>query len=137
MYNYELQYNLQPTVDACARVFREICYQNKNRLSAGIICAGVDASGSHIFSIPLGGSKIEQEFSIGGSGSAFIYGYCDKHFKSGMSMEECANFVQEAISLALSRDGSSGGCVRLAIITKEGVERRLHMGNELKMSHIQ
>jgi 20S proteasome subunit beta 1 len=33
--------------------------------------------------------------------------------------------------LAIARDGSSGGVVRLAIITKEGVERRVVLGNEL------
>ena len=36
-----------------------------------------------------------------------------------------------ALTLALTRDGSSGGVVRLGIITKDGIERRLFKGNEL------
>ena len=36
-----------------------------------------------------------------------------------------------AISLAMSRDGSSGGTIRLAIITKDDVERVFVPGNEL------
>ena len=36
-----------------------------------------------------------------------------------------------AISLAMSRDGSSGGVVRLGCITEKGVERLLIKGNEL------
>lgn len=36
-----------------------------------------------------------------------------------------------ALALAMSRDGSSGGVVRLGIITEEGVERRVILGNEL------
>ena len=36
-----------------------------------------------------------------------------------------------AVSLAMSRDGSSGGVSRLAVITKEGVERIFVPGNKL------
>ena len=36
-----------------------------------------------------------------------------------------------ALTLAMSRDGSSGGVVRLGIINEEGVERRTVLGNEL------
>lgn len=35
------------------------------------------------------------------------------------------------ITLAIARDGSSGGCARLAIINKDGVERIDVLGNEL------
>lgn len=36
-----------------------------------------------------------------------------------------------ALSLAMSRDGSSGGVIRLAVITKDGVERLFVPGNKL------
>ena len=36
-----------------------------------------------------------------------------------------------AISLAMSRDGSSGGVIRLAVITEEGVERLLFSGDDV------
>ena len=36
-----------------------------------------------------------------------------------------------AVSLAISRDGSSGGIVRLAAIDQSGIERRVILGNEL------
>lgn len=36
-----------------------------------------------------------------------------------------------ALSLAMERDGSSGGVVRLASISEEGVERRVILGNQL------
>ena len=29
-----------------------------------------------------------------GSGSTYIYGYCDAHFKQGMTKEECIEFVK-------------------------------------------
>lgn len=36
-----------------------------------------------------------------------------------------------ALSLAMTRDGSSGGCVRLASIDKDGVEKYLVLGDRL------
>lgn len=36
-----------------------------------------------------------------------------------------------ALALAMSRDGSSGGVVRMCVITKDGVERLFVPGNEL------
>lgn len=36
-----------------------------------------------------------------------------------------------ALSLAMERDGSSGGVIRLASISEEGVERRVLLGNQL------
>lgn len=36
-----------------------------------------------------------------------------------------------AISLAITRDGSSGGVIRVATITADGVERRMFSGDEI------
>ena len=41
------------------------------------------------------------------------------------------NLFLSALTLALTRDGSSGGVVRVAIITKDGVERRVFLHTEL------
>lgn len=35
------------------------------------------------------------------------------------------------MALAISRDGSSGGVVRMAIINEKGVERKLLTGDEI------
>ena len=113
-----------PLVKTAATLFQQMCYQNKNMLQAGIICAGWDSrNGGSVFSITLGGSLIKQPLAISGSGSTYIYGYCDANFKEDMTKDECRQFVINALSLAMSRDGSSGGLVRLAVIDKDGVAR--------------
>lgn len=43
--------------------------------------------------MPLGGSLHRQPFAIGGSGSSYIFGYCDANYKDGMTKEECVEFV--------------------------------------------
>lgn len=45
-------------------------------------------------------------------------------------MNSRAPFIS-ALTLALTRDGSSGGVVRVAVITKDGVDRRVYLHNEL------
>lgn len=63
---------------------------------------------------------------MGGSGSGFIYGYCDAHYKPNMTYEEAKSFCISAVSLAMKRDGSSGGIIRLANITEKGIEKEYH-----------
>ena len=109
--------------------------------------------GPGVYAINLGGSCHKKPFSIGGSGSSYIYGYCDANYKEGMTKEECIQFTKNcmdllfisrvfianhslnyhciAISLAMSRDGSSGGTIRLAVITKDNVERIFVPGDKL------
>lgn len=37
--------------------------------------------------------------------------------------EECVRHVQTALEMAVSRDGASGGIIRLCVVTAKGVER--------------
>jgi proteasome subunit beta type len=122
----------QPPTSVAANLFQELIYQNKDRLSAGIIVAGWDKqNGGRVFNVPLGGGLFEQPWAIGGSGSSYIYGYCDSTWREGMSKEETIEFVRNALSLAMRRDGSSGGTIRLAVITEGGVERHFVPGDKL------
>ena len=104
---------------------------------------------------------VKQDYSIGGSGSTYIYGYCDAHYTPNMPKEKCIEFVKTgtrthffllclhplnstniqsrflylyisiAISHAMARDGSSGGVIRLAVIDKDGMVKSMVPGNNL------
>lgn len=129
---FKMENNQEPTVHAAANIFKDICYNYREQLSAGIICAGWDErNGGQVYCIPLGGMLTREPFTIGGSGSGYIYGFVDSTFKHEMTEDECVNFVLRAVTLALSRDGSSGGCVRIGIIDKDGIRRKVFLGNEL------
>ena len=72
---------------------------------AGLICAGWDPyDGGQVFEIPLGGTLMKQKFSIGGSGSTYVYGYMDANYREGMTKEECIAFVKKCVSHAALRD---------------------------------
>ncbi|CAG7847619.1 Proteasome subunit beta type-6; AltName: Full=Differentiation-associated proteasome subunit 1; Short=DAPS-1; Flags: Precursor [Serendipita indica DSM 11827] len=121
-----------PTVHNAARIFEKFCYENKDALSAGIIVAGWDKEeGPSVYNIPLGGGLFRQPWAIGGSGSTYVYGYCDATYREGWGREETIEFVKNTLALAMSRDGSSGGVIRMAVIQESGVERLFIPGDRL------
>lgn len=98
--------------------------------SAGIIIAGWDArQGGQVYSIPLGGSLHKQSYAIAGSGSTYIYGFCDDQWKEGMTEEEGISFVKGALREAIKWDGSSGGVIRMVVLTAKGAQRHLYLPN--------
>ncbi|GBP26136.1 Proteasome subunit beta type-6 [Eumeta japonica] len=93
--------------------------------------AGSRCCARQIYSVPIGGMAQRQSVSIGGSGSTYVYGYVDANFKPNMNYKEAVQFAINTLTLAMLRDGSSGGVIRLGVITKEGVERSLILGDQL------
>lgn len=130
---HAMELNRPPSVKTASSLVQRICYEHKDKLMAGIICAGYDEvkKDGSVYNIPLGGACIEQPYSIGGSGSTYIYGYCDANYKEGMNEAECRAFVKNALSHAMARDGSSGGVIRTVAITARGVDRDYTEGDKL------
>jgi len=129
---YAQQNDTQPPVHTAASLFQKMCYENKDALSAGIIVAGWDNEvGPSVYNIPVGGGLFKQPWAIGGSGSTYVYGYCDATYREGWGRDETVEFVKNTLSLAMARDGSSGGVIRMVVLTKGGVERIFIPGNEL------
>ena len=111
-------------------------YLYNNELQASLICAGYDHVRDEgvIYNIDLGGTMMEQDdFACNGSGSGYILGHIDKFINarngdfscSTMSEEEAIEFVGSSIELAMDRDGSSGGIVRLFVINRNGKREML------------
>jgi len=93
-----------------------------------MIIAGYDRRhGGQVYSIPLGGSLHKQTYAIGGSGSTYIYGYCDANFKENMTEQEGIEFVKGSLREAIKWDGSSGGVIRMVVLTAKGAQRHLYL----------
>lgn len=123
-------------VATAANLVAQLAYNNKNGLQAGLIVAGWDAgAGGSVFAVPLGGTLLRVPYAIGGSGSAYITGWCDKHFREGFSEEQARAFVVAALGHAIARDASSGGCVRTVTITQDGVVRDFIPGDKLAVMY--
>ncbi|KAK9683947.1 hypothetical protein RND81_10G177000 [Saponaria officinalis] len=136
LHQHTIQLDQPAAVRVAANLVRLLSYNNKDMLQTGVIVGGwSEHEGGKIFGIPLGGTIIEQPFSIGGSGSSYLYGFMDQAWKEGMTKEEAEALLVKAVSLAIARDGASGGVVRTVIIDKDGAERKFYQGDKLQLWH--
>lgn len=129
----QLLYRLRSTVTNVAALLRNLL-ANEQELSASLICAGYDHELRRgvIYSIAPGGAVFEEkQWAAGGSGSSYILGHLDSKCtndenetnqleKELDSEEDAIDFVWKAISLAMDRDGSSGGFIRMYVINSHG-----------------
>lgn len=120
------------TVTDAARFLTNML-RNEADLSASLICAGYDhgRGGGIIYSISPGGSAVEEPlFAVQGSGSGYILGHMDANYHQryadgkpsaeDWAEEDAINFVTKLVGLAMDRDGSSGGFVRMFVINRSG-----------------
>jgi 20S proteasome subunit beta 1 len=123
MDQHSMEKGAPPATKTAAKLFQQLCYHNRNMLSAGIIVGGWDKlNGGSVWSVPIGGALIEQDYCIGGSGSTYIYAWCDEHYKPDMTEEEALAFCRGGIAHAMARDGSSGGVIRSVVINEAGAK---------------
>ena len=61
----------------------------------------------------------------------FVFSAKSNHRVYWFIYHACNTVYFAAISLAINRDGSSGGVIRLACITKDGVERHVLTGDQI------
>mmetsp|Transcript_135 Transcript_135/g.304 ORF Transcript_135/g.304 Transcript_135/m.304 type:complete len:349 (-) Transcript_135:386-1432(-) len=122
----QLLHDVRGTVTHVASLCRTLLVQNDGRLSASLICAGYDharRSGA-LYGVSGGGTAFEERmWAAGGSGSSYILGYLDSRYPANRvlrSEEEAVGFVSDAIALAMERDGSSGGFIRMYVIDRFG-----------------
>ncbi|KAL9150377.1 hypothetical protein ABFS82_12G164500 [Erythranthe guttata] len=136
LHQHTIQLGQPSTVKVAANLVRLVAYGNKNMLQTGLIVGGWDKyEGGKIYGIPLGGTVLDLPFTIGGSGSSYLYGFFDQVWKEGMTREEAEQLVVKAVSLAIARDGASGGVVRTVTINKDGVSRKFYPGDTLPLWH--
>lgn len=134
VHGLEAESGQRASVDTVAKLVMQMNYQNKDNLVGALIIAGYDAvKGGLVFGCPIGGTLSSEEWAIDGSGSTFIWGYCDSAFRPDFSREEAEGFVEEAVSLAMSSDASSGGCIRLVTINKEGAHHKYTDGASVSL----
>ena len=125
-----MEYQDTIPVKVAVNLAAKLTYNYKDYFSAALIIAGVDDEGSHVYSIGSG-SVIKQKLAYAGSGSYFTCGYMEANYKEGMSKENGIEFVVNSIAIAINKDNSSGGGVRICDITKDGYKRHEYSFNQL------
>ncbi|GAX72640.1 hypothetical protein CEUSTIGMA_g96.t1 [Chlamydomonas eustigma] len=134
VHNLEGESQQRASVEVVAKLVMQINYQNKDHLVGALIIAGYDdVKGGQVYGCPIGGTLASEKWTIDGSGSTFIWGYCDSEYRDDFNREEAENFVQEACALAMSSDASSGGCIRMVTVNKDGAHHKYINGSQVAL----
>lgn len=106
-------------------------FHNKHLIGATIVAGWDKWQGGQVYGCPIGGTISKQPWTTDGSGSTYIWGYMDAAYRNDFTREEAEGFVQEALALAMCRDGSSGGVIRLVTVTEAGPEHKYIQGEDV------
>jgi proteasome beta subunit len=85
-----------------------------------LVLVGFDNNGGHVYSLDAAGGAIPDKYTSGGSGSPFVYGVLEDHYRDNITSDEGIDLAIRAIYSAKSRDSASGGLTNVAVISKEG-----------------
>ena len=84
--------------------------------------------GKIIVIAPSGASWAEEQYATAGSGSSYVVGFLDQELVTKippeLDQERAVALCHQALSLAMARDGSSGGLCRIFVVTSNGIEQR-------------
>jgi len=115
---YKLQRETTIPVKGAATLMGNILNQRKFApFYVQLIVGGVDPSGPHVFSIDAAGGAIEDIYTTTGSGSPYVFGVLEDHYKERMSPDEGVDLAIRALSAAIKRDTASGNGMDIVVIT--------------------
>lgn len=118
---YRLMREIPMPVEAAATLMANILNQSKFfPYYVQLIIAGYDIEGPHVYSLDAAGGAIPDKYASTGSGSPYVYGVLEDHYREDMNLDEAIDLAIRAISAAMKRDSASGDGIDVAIITKEG-----------------
>jgi len=118
---YKLKRNTTMGVEACATLTANILSGSRYYpYWVQLVIGGWDRSGGHVFSIDAAGGSLPDKYTSSGSGSPYVYGVLEDHWKDDMTWEEGANLAVRAVTAAMKRDAVSGEGIDVAIISKDG-----------------
>ena len=118
---YRLKHNSEMTINAASTLMSNILAGRRYfPYWVQLLMGGVDKDGGHVYSLDAAGGSIPDKFVTGGSGSPYVYGVLEDHFKDDLSMTEGTDLAIRALNAAMKRDSASGDGMDIAQITAKG-----------------
>ena len=87
-----------------------------------LIIGGWDKEGAHVYSLDAAGGSIPDKWTTTGSGSPYVFGVLEDHYKDGLSADEALNLAIRGLNAATRRDSASGNGMDLAVIGPRGYQ---------------
>ena len=121
---YKLKRNTSMTVKAASTLMSNILSGRRYfPYWVALIIGGIDNEGGHVYSLDAAGGAIEDEYVTTGSGSPYVYGVLEDHYKKGLSTPEGIDLAIRGLNAAMKRDAASGDGIDVAVIQKKEFKR--------------
>jgi proteasome beta subunit len=122
---FELENRRAITVKAAAQLLSNILFSRKYMpyLTQTLI-GGVDQDGSHLFSLDLAGSLIEETYAAVGTATSLVLGVLEANYREDLSKEDAIDLAIKAIRSATRRDAMSGDGIDILVVTPGGIEKK-------------
>lgn len=118
---YQFDREMEMPVEAAATLMANILNEKKfTPYYVQLIIAGYDSTGGHVYALDAAGGAIPDKYASTGSGSPYVYGVLEDHYRDDMTVDEGIDLAIRALSSAMKRDSASGDGMDIAVITKEG-----------------
>lgn len=118
---YKYKHGMSITIRASATLMSNILSASKFLpYWVQLIIGGIDHDGAHIFSLDPAGGAIEDTYVTTGSGSPFVYGVLEDHYRDDLKVKEAVDLAIRGLVAAMKRDAASGEGIDLAVIDASG-----------------
>lgn len=100
-------------------MLKQHLFRHQGHIGAYLVIAGVDPTGSHLFTVHAHGSTDKLPYVTMGSGSLAAMSVFETQWKPELSREEAVTLCANAIEAGIWNDLGSGSNVDVAVITEE------------------
>jgi len=120
---YRLKRDALMPVKSAATLMSNIMNQRKFApYYVQLVLGGYDNSGGHVYALDAAGGAIPDKYTSAGSGSPYVFGVLEDHYRDDLTTDEGVDLAIRAITAAKNRDSASGGMISVAIIDKDGFQ---------------
>ncbi|KAI9803874.1 MAG: proteasome core particle subunit beta 2 [Sarcosagium campestre] len=107
----------KPRVATCMTMLKQHLFRYQGHIGAYLVVAGVDPTGTSLFTVHAHGSTDKLPYVTMGSGSLAAMSVFETRWKSGLTRDEAVALAAEAIKAGIFNDLGSGSNVDVCVIT--------------------
>lgn len=123
---HSLSTGRKPRVVTCMTMLKQHLFRYQGYIGAYLVVAGVDPTGTHLFTVHAHGSTDKLPYVTMGSGSLAAMSVFESSWKASLTKEEAMELCSQAIQAGIFNDLGSGSNVDVAVITAD--KTTLHRG---------
>jgi 20S proteasome subunit beta 2 len=116
---HSLSTGRKPRVVTCMTMLKQHLFRYQGHIGAYLVVAGVDPTGTHLFTVHAHGSTDKLPYVTMGSGSLAAMSVFETQWKPSLTRDEAVKLCADAIESGIWNDLGSGSNVDVAVFTRD------------------